>query len=141
MIDVRILGPDDAHVLEQVAEGVFDGPIDPTAAKGYVEDPRLHLAVAIDDGTVVGMASGLHYHHPDKPVPELWINEVGVAASHQRRGLASRLLATLIEHGRSLGCGQAWVLTERDNQAAMALYARSGGTSSDCVMFTFRSVL
>jgi len=141
MIDVRILGRGEAHVLERVAEGVFDRAIDAAAANAFVSDPRLHLAVAVDDGTVVGMASGVHYHHPDKPVPELWIDEVGVAASHHRRGLASRLLATLIEHGRSLGCGQAWVLTERDNQAAMQLYAKAGGEPSDCVMFTFRSVL
>ena len=141
MIDVRILGRGEAHVLERVAEGVFDRAIDAAAANAFVSDPRLHLAVAVDDGTVVGMASGVHYHHPDKPVPELWIDEVGVAPSHHRRGLASRLLATLIEHGRSLGCGQAWVLTERDNQAAMQLYAKAGGEPSDCVMFTFRSVL
>ena len=138
MIDVRILGRDDAHVLERVAEGVFDHAVDHAAAKAYVEDPRLHLAVAVDDGVVVGMASGLHYHHPDKPTPQLWIDEVGVASSHQRRGLALRLLAALIEHGRSLGCAEAWVLTERDNEAAMQLYARAGGEPSDCVMFSFR---
>lgn len=137
MIDVRVLGRDEAHVLDRVADGVFDHPIDPAAARAYVEDPRFHVAVALDGDVVVGMASGVHYHHPDKPTPQLWIDEVGVAASHQRRGLASRLLETLIEHGRSLGCGEAWVLTERHNEAAMGLYARSGGKASDCVMFTF----
>lgn len=137
MIEVRMLGRGEAHVLERVADDVFDGPLDPAAARAHVEDPRLHLAVALDDGVVVGMASGLHYHHPDKPDPQLWIDEVGVAASHQRRGLASRLLATLSAHGRSLGCREAWVLTERDNEAAMRLYASAGGEPSDAVMFSF----
>ena len=36
--------------------------------------------------------SAVHYVHPDKLRPELWINEVGVAASHRRRGLGTRLL-------------------------------------------------
>ena len=138
MIDVRILGRDEAHVLERVAEGVFDGAVDRAAAKAYVEDPRLHLAVAVDGGIVVGMASGVHYHHPDKPTPQLWIDEVGVAPSHQRRGLALRLLTAIMEHGRSIGCGEAWVLTERDNEAAMQLYARAGGEASGCVLFSFK---
>ena len=137
MIDVRILARDEAHALERVADDVFDGPVHLDAARTYVADPRFHLAVAIDAGVVVGMASGVHYHHPDKPAPQLWIDEVGVADSHHRRGLASRLLATLLERGRSLGCREAWVLTERENEAAMQLYAKAGGEASDCVMFTF----
>jgi hypothetical protein len=49
-------------------------------------------------------------------------------------------VAAIIEHGRSLGCGEAWVLTDRGNEAAMGLYARSGGQPSECVMFTFAGV-
>jgi hypothetical protein len=36
-------------------------------------------------------------------------------------------MAALLTHGRSLGCVTAWVLTDRDNEAARALYARLGG--------------
>ena len=52
-----------------------------------VADPRHHLVVACAGSTVVGMATALHYVHPDKP-PELWINEVGVAPPYRRRALA-----------------------------------------------------
>jgi GNAT superfamily N-acetyltransferase len=54
----------------------------------------------------------VHYVHPDKPA-ELWINEVGVAPSHQRQGVGQRLLGALFELGGSLGCREAWVLTEQ----------------------------
>lgn len=53
-------------------------PIDPTWSAEFLRDPRHHIAVAIEDGVVVGIASGVHYLHPDKP-PELFVNEVGVA--------------------------------------------------------------
>ena len=72
------------------------------------------------------MASAVHYVHPDKP-PDLWINEVGVASSHRGRGIGQALLATLFEHGRALGCAEAWVLTDEENAAARRLYARAGG--------------
>jgi len=125
-IDVRLLGPGDAQILARVAPDVFDNPVDADLATEFLADPRHHIAVAIDDGLVVGFASGVHYVHPDKPA-ELWINEIGVAPSHRRRGLGRRALTALLRHGRSLGCVSAWVLTDRDNAAARALYAGTGG--------------
>ena len=109
-IEIRLLNPDDERVLRQVAPGVFDHDVDPALAAEFLHDPRHHLAVAIENGSVVGFASGVHYVHPDKPA-ELWINEVGVAPSHQRQGLAKRLLLRLFARGRELGCREAWVLT------------------------------
>ena len=91
-----------------------------------MEDIRHHLVVAIDDGLVVGFASGVHYVHPDKP-SALWINEVALASTHRRRGLGKKLLQALFEVGRTHGCKTAWVLTYRNNAAATALYSSVGG--------------
>ncbi len=138
-VEVRILRAGDEAVLDRVAEDTFDNAIIPAVARAFLADLRHHLAVAIDDGVVVGFASAVHYLHPDKARPELWINEVGVAETHQRRGLAKRLMAAILEAGRGLGCSEAWVLTERDNTPAMRLYASAGGIEApkDAVMFTF----
>ena len=125
-LDIRVLSTGEEAVLANVAPEVFDNPIDPALAREFVADPRHHIAVAIDDGLVVGFASGVHYIHPDKPA-ELWVNEVGVAPTHHRRGLGKAVLAALLEAGRGLGCGEAWVLTERSNAAARALYVSAGG--------------
>lgn len=139
MTEIRVLGPGDLAVLDRVADDVFDGPVQRELAREFLEDPRHHLAVAIDEGVVVGMASAVHYVHPDKPA-ELWINEVGVAETHLRKGIASRLLGAIFQLGRKLGCATAWVLTDRDNKAAMRLYeAIGGGRDSDqVVMYSFR---
>ena len=76
---------------------------------------------------------------PDKPAPELWINEVGVAPSHQGQGLGRKLMDALLTEARRLGCSEAWVLTNRSNVAAMKLYASCGGVEApeDAVMFEF----
>ena len=137
-MEVRILGPADGAVLDRVAPDVFDGPVDPRWCAEFLADPRHHLAVALDGGTVVGMASAVHYVHPDKP-PELWIDEVGVASAWRGRGLAPRLLQAMFAHGRTLGCVQAWVLTSPDNAAACRAYERAGGVASPelVVMYEF----
>ena len=138
-VEIRILGAGDEPVLANVAWGVFDHSVDPRRTAEFLADPRHHLAVAVEDGRVVGFASAVHYVHPDKPA-ELWINEVGVAATHRGRGLGKDLLRALLAVGRQLGCREAWVLTDRSNAAAMRLYAGVGGVEApkDQVMFSFR---
>ncbi len=127
---IQILRKGEEAVLANLAPGVFDKPIDGGLLAEFLEDPRHHLALAIEDGFVVGMASAVDYVNPDKP-RELWINEVGVTESHRQRAIASRLLQALFVEGRARGCWQAWVLTNRSNAAAMRLYAAGGRLDAD----------
>jgi len=126
-ITIQVLKRGDDDVLKNVAEDVFDNPIDSVLVREFLEDHRHHIVVAVEDGgCVVGFASGVDYIHPDKPL-ELWVNEVGVASTHRRKGLGSAVLRALLEVGRAKGCRSAWVLTDRSNPAAMALYLSVGG--------------
>jgi aminoglycoside 6'-N-acetyltransferase I len=136
--EIVLVTTDDRHLLANTADGVFDGPISAIRWEEFLRDSRHHLAVAVDAGQVVGMATGVHYVHPDKE-PELWINEVGVAPTHQKQGLGRRLLEALLTLGHRLGCTQAWVLTERGNAPAMRLYESCGGKESphETVIFEF----
>ena len=126
---IRLLGPGDASVLDNVAPSVFDNAIDPRWTAEFLSDPRHHLTVAIDEGRVVGMASAIHHVHPDK-APYLWISEIAVAPPYQGRGIGRRLMERLLDRGRELGCREAWVGTERSNTAARRLYAAVGGVES-----------
>jgi aminoglycoside 6'-N-acetyltransferase I len=135
---IHVLGPGDAAVLERVAPEVFDEEVNQEYTAEFLADPRHHLVVALDEGVVVGFASGVHYIHPDKP-PELFINEVGVAPTHQRRGIARQLLQGLLAQGRAVGCREAWVGTDVSNASARALYAAAGGAESPepFIMYSF----
>ena len=137
-MEIRILRTGDAGVLATVLPGVFDHGIDFAQTEEFLADTRHHLAVAIEDGAVIGFASGVDYIHPGKP-RELWINEVGVAPERQGRGVGKAVMRALLDEGRALGCTEAWVLTERDNTPAVRLYASLGGEEDpEPVMFTFR---
>ena len=138
MIEIRVLGTADDLLLRKVADGVFDFAVDSNRTAEFLADPRHHLVVAVDDDVVVGMASALHYVHPDKP-PQLFINEVGVAATHRRRGIARTLVRSLCDLGRRLQCSEAWVLTDRTNPGAMRAYQSAGGIENgqEQIMFQF----
>lgn len=141
MFTTKTLSPADLPLLLNAAEDVFDNPIDESLAREFLADPRHHIVVALVDGAVIGFASAVHYIHPDKP-PELWINEVGVAASHQGKGIAKAIMKEILKLGGRLGCVNAWVLTDKNNAAANGLYKSVGGNFSEeeTVMYEFKTV-
>lgn len=139
MAEIKVLEQGEEYLLEKCESGVFDDPLIAEATAAFLADPRHHLAVAIERGVVVGFASAVHYVHPDKEKPELWVNEVGVAPTKRGHGLGKKLLAALLDVARDLGCSEGWVLTDRSNSPAMRLYESVGGEAAptDQVMFTF----
>ena len=136
MFTIKVLSLSDLSLLLKVAEDVFDNSVDENLAVEFLNDPRHHIVAAIDDGVMIGFASAVHYIHPDKP-PELWINEVGVAASHQKQGIGKAIMKEMLRLGQQLGCENAWVLTEKENEAANGLYKSAGGVGSYAVMYEF----
>jgi aminoglycoside 6'-N-acetyltransferase I len=119
-----------ARLLDRVDDDVFDHAIQPALLDAFLANPANHLVVAIVDGEVIGMASGIAYVHPDKPL-QLFVNEVGVSSRFHRRGIGTRLVNALLERGKKLGCQEAWVATEIDNDAARALYGSLGFREDD----------
>lgn len=126
---IETLCADNAHLLQRMQHEVFDNAVDPVQLQAFIEDSRHVLVMAIVEGTVVGMASGVEYFHPDKN-PQMWINEVGVADKFQRRGIGRGLVSALLDEAKARGCDCAWLGTEPDNEAANACYRSVTGSSA-----------
>jgi aminoglycoside 6'-N-acetyltransferase I len=140
-IEIRLLGPDDAPLLGNVAEEVFDDPVDPARVAAYLAEPGHHMFVALHQGVVVAQAAAVVHRHPDKPT-ELYVDEVGVAPTCRRQGIARRMLEAMFKHAKAIGCEEAWVGTEPDNLPARGLYEQrrtSGDPAAEpFVMYVFR---
>jgi ribosomal protein S18 acetylase RimI-like enzyme len=126
MVQVKIADEGDCEQFQTVAEGVFDNAIRPELVQTFLSDHRHHIAIAIDEGRIVGFASGVDYIHPDKP-REMWVNEVGVASEYRRQGIGTAVFRRLLEHAGAIGCSESWVLTDESNRAAVALYTSFDG--------------
>lgn len=129
-LEIRVVDAREAVLLENVVEDVFDHPVRPELLRAFLASPDNVLVVARIEGQVVGMASGLAYVHPDKPL-SLFINEVGVSTRFQGRGIGRMLLDRILIWGRERGCVEAWVATEVGNEAARRLYESAGGAQDD----------
>ena len=136
-IAIRQTSATDTDVFDRVAADVFDEPVNPARLKAYLAEPSHLMLVAITDGLVIGQCAAVIHRHPDK-VTELYIDEVGVTPAFQRQGIARRLLDEMFALGKSLGCEEAWVGTELDNEPARGLYrARKPGTEEPFVVYVY----
>lgn len=129
-ISIHVVSHETASLLDRVDGDVFDHDVQPELLRAFLANPSNVLVVAVVEGEVVGMATGMAYVHPDKPL-SLFINEVGVSRRHQRRGIGRRLMSAILGWGRQRGCTEAWVATEVGNVAARALYRSGGGVEDE----------
>ena len=74
-----------------------------SCGENFLADPRHQIPAGIDQDLVVSFASGVQYIHPDK-APELWINQVSIAATHRGRGLGKAVLRELLQVARAYNC-------------------------------------
>jgi aminoglycoside 6'-N-acetyltransferase I len=133
--EIHLITAQNAHLLEHVADGVFDQPLSAELIAAYCADPAQALFVALSEGRVVGQLKSALHRHPDKP-PNLFIEELGTAVDLRRQGIASRLVAAAAAHGESLGCAEMWLATEPENEAANALYKHLGLNGQHVVMYS-----
>ncbi len=137
-VSIHLISQANASILDRVDDDVFDSDVRPELLHAFLSNPSNLLVVAVAESAVVGMASGVCYVHPDKPLA-LFINEVGVSRRFHRLGLGRRLLSRLFERGEELGCTEGWVATESSNKTARAFYEALGGTPDDepAVVYTY----
>src|SRR3954452_19123429 len=127
VVPMRIERIKDAAEVHRAAD-LFDSPPLAAATERFLADAGHHLLLAYDDsGRAVGMITGVEMTHPDKGT-EMFVYELGVAPAARLQGIASGLVAELIEIARAGGCYGMWVGTETDNEAALATYRRAGAS-------------
>lgn len=137
-IIIRLCAPGDEELFGHIADEVFDDPIGREKLARYLSLPGHHLFIATDDGVIVGQLTAVSYQHPESRPGDLYIDEVGVAATVRRRGIATRLMQAAFALGRQLGCRDAWLGTEVENLEARAFYESLGERPQKVMYYSFR---
>ena len=137
-MEIRILQPGDEDLLIQAVELADEGPLSRERTTAHLADKDLVNVVAVEAGRAVGFTYGHVLRRFE--ATSFFIYSVDTAPGHQRRGIARAMIAALEAEGRTGRWDEMFVLTNRGNAAAMALYASAGGVSpppDDVVMFDF----
>lgn len=127
------LTADNVDLLTKIGD-IFDEPISSERVATYVAQTNHILILAICEGLAIGQILGVVHHHPDKAT-ELYIDDLAVDPTFQRRGIATRLLDHLIACGAQVGAETVWVAAEPDNAQANGFYQARGLSNSPCIIF------
>jgi ribosomal protein S18 acetylase RimI-like enzyme len=127
-MEIVRLGIDDQDVVAAMSD-LFDAPAVPEHTERFLRDDGHHLLVAREKSEIAGFVTGVEMTHPDKGT-EMFLYELAVAERWQRQGVGRSLVDALAQLARSHGCYGMWVLTDDDNEAALATYASAGGARS-----------
>ena len=133
-MELRRLQPEDFDLLLSIRDGLFDNPVDPAQARAFLASPLHLMIVALVRRRAVAFASGTILLHPDKS-PSLFINEVATHPDSRRHGYGRAVTRALIAEAAVEGCADAWLATERDNDAARALYRSINGAEADITLY------
>ena len=126
-----------AGLLENIADEVFDEEINAERLATYLESPGHLMIIAVCGKQVIGQIAAYVHGHPDR-ASDVYIDNLGVAPPFQRRGVARRLVDEVLAWGKTLECREAWIVTDTDNNAARALYEGRGAAAEPIVMFSYK---
>lgn len=136
-IQIREMIPDDfakVMALWQASEGVglSDDDDTPQGLERYLDrNPGLSF-VAIDDGNPVGaVLCGQDGRRG-------YINHLAVAGSHRTRGIGKALIDRCLEALQILGIRKCHIMVFRNNQSAIAFWAKTGWFRRDDLILMSR---
>ena len=143
---VRRLEPRDADLAAAAIRTLKDPVPDALGSevlRRFLASPENVLIVAYDEGAPAGYLVAYVLDRVDRPQSMVCLYEVGVSASHRRRGVGRAMLEELQRICREAGVMKVWVIASRSNEAAMRLYAGTGGREGgvDDVVFVWQPPL
>jgi aminoglycoside 3-N-acetyltransferase I len=99
--------------------------------------PDFWALAALEDGTPIGGITAHVLPMTRQEGQELFIYDLAVLATHQRRGVGRRLVETLCSTAAAAGISVAFVPADIEDEHAVAFYHALGGEAAPVTIFTF----
>lgn len=136
MIPIQRLGPNDIALMRGINTlfaDVFEdpdhyasAPPDDAWLRAQLANPATIALAALDSKAVVGALTGYVLPKLEQKRSEIYIYDLAVAVSHQRRGIATALIGHLQDMAREIGAWVIYVQADHGDDPAIALYTKLG---------------
>jgi ribosomal protein S18 acetylase RimI-like enzyme len=129
----------DSGTLEQVKADFPDHNWEPASVEAFLADSSNILILAKSAERVSGILTGHRLARLDDKKATVLLYEIDVHPDFRKQGIASEMINSLKEEARSSGASEVWVITNKSNGAATALYENTGGVAKndDDVVFEY----
>ena len=131
--------PDDTQRAVEVMQRFEDRAVAPAWLAQVLADPANYLVVAEVESTLAGFALAYRLQRLDGSAAQMLIYEIEVLEAYRRQGIGTALVQALLAQARAERMIEAFLITNRANTPAVALYQRTGGQieDGDEVMFVY----
>ena len=119
-IEVRPMTADDVAAVIAIEQRVQPVPWSASLLTTELAEPTRAYRCAVEDGEILGYGGVL------LAVDEAHITTMATAPEHRHRGVASMVLAALLDHAVAAGATAATLEVRVSNHAAQRLYAAFG---------------
>jgi len=130
-ITVRRLRAGDEEPVREVAQWLKGADMPSDSAVAFVANDANYLIVAEVSGKIIGVVLAYRLDRIDDPSGQLFVYDVEVAESHRRRRVGRALMGHVRNVVEREQLKEAFVLTTRDNAAAIALYSSTGAIADE----------
>jgi len=98
------------------------------------------LFLAFWEGKIAGFLTGYRLQRIDKRKAEVLLYEISVHENFRKRGIGKALIQALKHWAKEVGADEVWVITNKSNTAAVAMYESEGGLieATDEQMYTYK---
>ncbi len=132
------------HALAMQLGTLFDEGVawDARQGRSFLEDPNTCFLVAFWDQRPCGFVTAYRLPRFDQQQAEVLLYEIGVDEDYRKRGIATALIDETKRWAAEVGAEEVWVLTNRSNLPAMAMFRSTSGEEDeapDITMFTYRN--
>jgi len=102
------------------------GPLDDRALRAFLSQPAHYVLLAVAGQKVLGCLYGNALWQPYRASPQLFLYSIDVRPEYSGQGVGTALVRCFIAEARRAGACEVWVITNRQNRAAMTMYTRCG---------------
>lgn len=138
---IKRLGVDDVALAESVVKRFKRQTVSPEYLQRFLGDSRNVLYVAEIGGKAEGFLLAYRLDRIDGLPPKVFVYEVDVLEESRRRGIGTQLMDAVRDMIRQEELTNAFVLTNYENEGAVAFYEATGGKvpHGDDVMFVYHA--
>ncbi|MDG5788625.1 GNAT family N-acetyltransferase [Evansella sp. AB-P1] len=106
----------------------------------FLSDEKNYLVVYRNNNKIAGFAYGYELQRFDGRKNMMYMHQVEVLHEYRQKGIGKKLMEEFIHICKRRDCEKLFLITNKSNEAAVALYERLGGISpnNDDLLYSFQ---
>lgn len=133
------LNSDNLDSATQLVKTFKNSEVSPESVEAFLKNDSNFLIGTFENDKPIGILIAYLLDRPDGNRPMMYIHDIEVLESHRQKGAATSMLNMIKDIAREKNCLKTFLITNKNNQAAVNLYKKASGDTphDDDLVFIF----